>query len=175
MKRCVDVVPLLGPLLDSALAEDDAAWVQDHLAGCASCRDRKALLAAQADALREKLAARAAAADFTGFAERVMARIQQETPPPPLERAQVWGREMWGAHKGAFAAAGGLAVAACMALAVLFTPPSAPFDDAETLLADASAPQVEEVDFGTHDGAVLQLTRETTVIWMFDDRVGVQQ
>jgi hypothetical protein len=30
------------------------------------------------------------------------------------------------------------------------------------------------VDFGTHDGAVLQLPHDTTVIWMSDDR-GVQQ
>jgi len=46
-------------------------------------------------------------------------------------------------------------------------------DDA-TLLADASGPQIEEVEFGTHDGAVLQLPRDTTVIWMSDDK-GVPQ
>jgi hypothetical protein len=43
----------------------------------------------------------------------------------------------------------------------------------EVMLADNS-PQVEEVDFGTRSGAVLQLTPQTTVIWMSDDRA-VQQ
>jgi hypothetical protein len=41
-------------------------------------------------------------------------------------------------------------------------------------LADDGTPdpqsRIEEVDFGTHDGAVLQLPNETTVIWMSDDR-----
>ena len=31
MKRCQDIVPLLGPLLDGALPDDDRAWVEDHL------------------------------------------------------------------------------------------------------------------------------------------------
>jgi len=57
-------------------------------------------------------------------------------------------------------------VAACMALAVLFFPSRA--DDAG-LIADNS-PQIEEVDFGTRNGAVLQLPRQTTVIWISDDR-----
>ena len=59
-----------------------------------------------------------------------------------------------------------MALAACMALFMLFLP--ATTDDAPAV-ADNS-PQVEEVDFGTRDGAVLQLGHETTVIWMSDDR-----
>src|SRR5207247_7675246 len=47
MKRCEDVVPLLGPLMDSALPEDDREWVEEHLRECAACRDRKTLIAAQ--------------------------------------------------------------------------------------------------------------------------------
>ena len=171
MKRCEEVVPLLGPLLDAALPDDDRAWVEDHLGGCASCTDRKALLAAQGEALREVLRARGMAADFSGFAGRVMARVHDDKSPAPVT---AYGSELWGAHKGAFAAAGGLALAACMALAVLFLPARTEPDDS-ALLADARASQVEEVDFGTHDGAVLQLPHETTVIWMSEDRGAVQQ
>jgi hypothetical protein len=58
---------------------------------------------------------------------------------------------------------------------VFFVPARGADDEAATLLADASSPQVEEVDFGTHDGAVLQLPRGTTVIWMSDDHPAVQQ
>jgi len=73
---------------------------------------------------------------------------------------------MLGAHRGAFGAAG-VVLAACMALAV-FLAPSRANDDLD-LLADNS-PQVEQVDFGTRDGAVLQLPGQTTVIWLSDDR-----
>jgi anti-sigma factor RsiW len=165
MKRCEEVVPLLGPLADGALSTDDRTWVEDHLRGCASCRDRGALIVAQGQALRDALAARAAKLPLDGFADRVLARTrEQRAAPSPIP---VWGREMWWAHRGAFLSAGGLAAAACMALAVFLFPSRA--DDELALLADNS-PQVEEVEFGTRDGAVLQLPQQTTVIWMSDDR-----
>jgi anti-sigma factor RsiW len=169
MKRCEEVVPLLGPLADGVLPDDDRAWVDDHLAGCAPCRDRRALIGAQGQALREALAARAAPIPLDGFADRVLARLAEQRAAP--SRAPVWAREMWWAHRTAFTAASGLAAAACIALAFFLSPSRG--DDDLGLLADNS-PQVEEVDFGTRDGAVLQLPKETTVIWMSDDR-GVQQ
>jgi anti-sigma factor RsiW len=170
MKRCEEVVPLLGPLLDGALPDHDRIWVEDHVRGCPACRDRQALIAAQAQAIRDSLAARTGQLDLGGFSDRVLARMREERPRT-AERAAVWGREIWWAHRGPVAAAGGLAAAACVALAVVFLAP-AQTDDIG-LLADNS-PQVEEVDFGTPDGAVLQLSRQTTVIWMSDDR-GVPQ
>lgn len=169
MKRCPEIVPLLSPLLDGLLPDDDRAWVEDHLCGCASCRDRLALIAAQAQAIRETLAARVEKLDLSGFSDRVLARARNQRARAS-ERAPVWGREMWWAHRRAFTAAGGLAVAACVALAVFLSPPRG---DEIGLLAENS-PQLEEVDFGTRDGAVLQLPRQTTVIWMSDDRA-VQQ
>ena len=169
MKRCLDVVPLLGPLMDSALHEDDRDWVEEHLRECASCRDRQALLAAQAAAVRERLEARGAQADFSGFADKVLARAQAEQQMRGMEHLRVWGGEMWGAHRRTIGAASGLAAAACLAVAVLFTPPAADAPE-ETLLADASLPQIEEVDFGSHDGAVTQLGDKTPVIWLSEDR-----
>jgi anti-sigma factor RsiW len=169
MKRCEEIVPLLGPLADGALPKDGSARVQDHLRGCAACRDRMALIAAQGDALREALAARAAQANFDGLADRVLAKAAAQPHRAPLP---VWFSELWSVHRGAFAAAGGLAAAAAVALAVLYAPP--PALDEPGLLADARGPEIQEVEFGTHDGAVLQLSPETTVIWMSDDR-GAQQ
>lgn len=175
-KRCQEVVPLLGPLLDNELAADDRAWVEDHLPGCASCRDRLALIAAQGQAIREALEARAAAARLDGFADRVLARAGTANV---VELTPVWVREMWGAHRGAFAAAVGVALAACMALGVFFVPGQPPLQvpgqqpqaqEEPAILAEASGPTIDEVDFGTHDGAVLQLSGDTPVIWMSDDR-----
>lgn len=171
MKRCEEVVPLIGPLLDAALPDDDRAWVEDHVGGCASCRDRKALISAQGEALREALGRRAAAAGFDGFADRVMARIANDPGRAPVK---VWGLEMWGAHRAAFTTLGGLAAAACIALAALLLPHDSGADDG-AFLADAAAPQVDEVEFGTRDGAVFELPHETTVIWMSDDRPAVQR
>jgi anti-sigma factor RsiW len=163
MKRCEEVAPLLGPLLDGALPDDDRAWVEDHLRGCQPCRDRQALIAAQAQAIRDVLAERAGKLDFTGFSDRVLARVRVERARA-AELAPVWGRELWWAHRRAFAAAGVAALAVCAALALFFSPSR----DEGALLAENS-PQVEEVDFGTLNGAVLQLPRQTTVIWMSDE------
>jgi hypothetical protein len=58
-----------------------------------------------------------------------------------------------------------------MALAVFLGP--AGTAGSGPAVADNS-PQLEEVDFGTHDGAVLQLAGQTTVIWMSEDK-GVPQ
>ena len=168
MKRCEDAVPLLGPLLDSALSEDDRDWVEEHLRECAACRDRRALIAAQGAAIRERLEARSAQADFSGFVDKVLARAHSEKELRGLEHARVWGGEMWGAHRRLIAAASGLAVAAGLAMAVLFAPQAQP--PAEVLLADASIPQIDEVDFGSHDGAVTQLRDQTPVIWLSEDR-----
>lgn len=167
MKRCEDVVPLIGPLLDGALGAADRAWVDEHVRGCAACSGRRALILAQAQALRDALRARAAAISLSGFPDRVLARTRQQERSRAAEQARVWGREMWWAHRGILTAGSGLALAACMALFVLFLP-AVSVDDGPG--AADNSPQVEEVDFGTRDGAVLQLGRETTVIWMSDDR-----
>lgn len=166
MARCEQVIPLIGPFADGELAGRRRLRVEQHLAGCGRCRERQALLLAQAQALREVLARRAAEADFDGFAERVLRRARLEKPAG-ARRLPAWLDAIWTAHRRTFAAAGGLALAASLMVAVLLRP-FAPADDA-ALLADASAPQVEQVDFGTQSGAVLQLPRETTVIWMSDE------
>src|SRR5438105_7049820 len=169
MKRCPDAVPLLGPLLDGALPPDDSEWALEHLRECAGCRERQALIAPQGAALREKMLARGAAADFGGFADRVLLRAGKEEKLRGLEHLRVYGSEMWGAHKRALLAAGGLAAAACLGLAVFFLPPRAAGPE-ELLYADASIPQIEEVEFGSHDGAVLHLRDQTPVIWLSEDR-----
>src|SRR5207237_1936944 len=106
MRRCEEVVPLLGPLHDGALADDDRAWVEDHSRGCASCRDRLALIAALSQAVRESVVARARGLDLKKLPDRVMARVREERSRA-AQRAAVWGRERWWAPRRALAAAGG--------------------------------------------------------------------
>ena len=130
-----------------------------------------AFLAAQGAALREAVVARAAPADFARLTDRVMARVATESRPGASRRLSLWSSEMWGAHRAMMTAAGSFALAACLALAVLLQP-ATPLDDGAQqaeLLSDAAQPQVDEVDFGTHDGAVLRLQDKTPVIWLGED------
>lgn len=172
MSACrTEIMPLLGAFADGELSPDERERVQQHLAGCGDCRARQAFLAAQGAALRERVVARAAerpAADFTRLTERVMARV---AAAPPRSRLGQWSSSMWAAHRAAVTAAGSFAVAACLALAVFLQPGSRSdegLQQAESL-ADAAQTQVDEVDFGTHDGAVLRLHDKTSVIWLGED------
>src|SRR2546428_11127921 len=99
---------------DGALADDDRAWVEEDACGCASCRDRLALIAALSLAVRESVVARAPGLDLKRLPDRVMARGRQERSRA-APRAAGWGRGMWGAPPRALAAAGGPAGAACLA------------------------------------------------------------
>jgi anti-sigma factor RsiW len=169
VKDCREIVSRLGAYADGELPEDERGLVASHLRSCASCSDRLRLLAAQGAALRERIVARGAGRDLSGLADRVMALVAVEQRPAPLQRLPVWTSELWGAHRAAFAAAGSLALAACLALAMILKPDagdSAAMIQAEVATADAFAPQVDEVDFGGHAGAVMQLRDRTPVIWL---------
>src|SRR5205085_1857331 len=117
-------------------ADEDRAWLEEHVRECAACATRRLLLEATRDAVRETVTARAASADLSRVADAVLARVKEDRPPANVVRLQVWGTEMWRAHRGAISAAAGLAAAACVAALALLVPlrgePSRP-----TLLADA--------------------------------------
>jgi anti-sigma factor RsiW len=169
-RRCEESVPLLGPLMDGELREEDRVWLAEHVSCCQSCAGRLALLAAQRDAIREAVVRKAASADLSRVADAVLARAPEERAPAPVLRLRVWGTEMWRERRGLLSAAAGLAVAASVA-AVAILAPQLPGDSRRgALLADARNPgtTVEEVDFENHEGAVLQ-SGQTTVIWIDDD------
>ena len=173
-RRCEESVPLLGPWIDGELAEEDSAWLAEHVSCCKVCSARKALLEAQRDAVREVVVARAASADLSGLADAVLARVQNDRAPAPVLRLRVWGSETWRAHRTRISAAAGLMVAASLALVAIFSPLRSDAPGRGPLLADARAPNttVDEVDFESHEGAVLQ-AGQTTVIWVDDDSPAV--
>lgn len=174
-RRCEETVPLLGPWLDGELADEDLAWVDEHVGECGACAGRKALLAATRDAIRETVVRRAASADLSRVADAVLARVQKDRGVDNVVRLRVWGAEMWRAHRGSISAAGGLAAAACVAVAVLLSPFRSDTPRSPALLADARPfTTLEHIDFENHEGAVLQ-AGETTVIWIDDDGPAVPQ
>jgi anti-sigma factor RsiW len=179
MNDCRDAIPLLGPALDGELPRADRAWVDEHLAGCSACRDRQALLSAQAGALRQALEARAGAVDFSAFSQRVMARIAldaEQRSASPLERLSVWLREVFAANRFALGAGAGLTAAAALALVVILRPPGPAAKPAsDQALALASADQgahaqadIDELEVYGEEGSVLQLPGQSTVIWVSD-------
>jgi anti-sigma factor RsiW len=172
-RRCEESVPLIGPWMDGELPEEDLAWLTEHVACCEVCTTRKALLAAQRDAVRESVVRRAASADLSRIADAVLARVTHDRPPATALRLRVWGVETWRAHRGRISAAAGLAMAASLAVVALFSPLRS---DTRTgpLLAEASGggTTVEEIDFESHEGAVLQ-SGHTLVIWVDDDAPAV--
>jgi anti-sigma factor RsiW len=164
-RRCEESVPLIGPYLDGELPEEDLVWLEEHLSDCDPCTARKNLLIAQAEAIRERAAARAREVELAGVADAVLARIDREAPRPgpPLS---VWGLEMWGAHRGALSAGAGVAIAGCLALALFLAPQrQSPVMLAQAQMGGAS---IDEIDFESHEGAVLQ-NGATTTIWVDDD------
>ncbi|TMA21644.1 MAG: zf-HC2 domain-containing protein [Deltaproteobacteria bacterium] len=164
-RRCEESVPLLGPYLDGELPEEDLVWLEEHLADCDPCTARKNLLIAQAEALRERAAARVRDVDLGSVADAVFARIDREGPrtAPPLS---VWGLEMWGAHRAVLSAGAGVAVAGCLALA-LFLAPQRP-SPVMIAQAQATGASIDEIDFENHEGIVMQ-NGATTTIWVDDD------
>jgi anti-sigma factor RsiW len=175
-RRCEESVPLLGPWLDGELAEEDRVWLEEHVGQCGPCAQRKALIAATRDAIRENVVRRAASADLSRVADQVLARIENDRDTGKAVRLRVWGAEMWQAHRGRIVAGAGLAAAACVAIAALV----APLGGGETphrvtLLADARPlTTLEQIDFENHEGAVLQ-SGDTMVIWIDDDGPAVPQ
>ena len=162
--RCQESVPLLGPYLDGELEAEDRAWVDEHLGGCAACRTRKALLAAQRDAIRNHVVARAAGADLSRLTTAVMQRVSRQRPSPPVS---VWGRELWRAHRVRISTAAALAVAASVAAIVAIRPLGRGAPAASQPVAQIVS--IDEVDFVDRPGMVLQ-SGQTAIIWLSKDQ-----
>lgn len=163
MRPCRDIAKLLSAFLDGELAPDDREYVDDHVRGCAQCALRCDLLRAQGQALRERMAEAAAGVDFEAMTRGILARVSHDRPLRGLPRLRVLGEELWRGHRRSFAAAGGLALAASVALVVALAPPK-PLPEGRVAVA-----QIDELDFGSHDGAVLELPHDTTVIWLSEE------
>lgn len=72
---------MLSPFIDGELSPADRLTVERHLAACPDCTARVADLRAESGLVRVGMEMLAEEADFTGFAQRVMARITPEKPP----------------------------------------------------------------------------------------------
>jgi anti-sigma factor RsiW len=91
---CRSSVELMSRRLDGLLEPPDAARLDDHLAGCATCRAQWAALR-EADGLLRS-SARRPIAPPTDFAAHVMSRVAAT----PVVRPQFWERDAQGVRGG---------------------------------------------------------------------------
>ena len=152
---CRDVIPLLGAWLDRELGSEDAARVEGHVMECPACSDRMALFAAQGEALRVAMTARAAAsADLSALTRSVLAQAAEQKPRRVVRRpVAVLVRPVAVAMALAAAVAG-----VAIGLRTFSQPPA----EAPLPVRVAS---IDEVDFRGAQGFVLQ-SGPTSIIWL---------
>src|SRR5689334_9119009 len=110
---CKSFIPLLSPFIDGELSPDDRKTVEQHLSACKDCTGRVADLRAESGLVRIGLEMAADDVDWSGFSQKVMARITPEKPPL-MERIRASFSEMFLYQRGALVS--GFAVAAAVAV-----------------------------------------------------------
>jgi anti-sigma factor RsiW len=78
---CQSYLSMLSPFIDGELTPAQRQTVERHLAACPECTARVADLRAESALVRLGMEMLAEEADFTGFAQKVMARVTPEKPP----------------------------------------------------------------------------------------------
>jgi anti-sigma factor RsiW len=111
---CKTFVPMLSPFIDGELSPADRQLVERHVSVCQDCVGRVADLRAESGLVRLGMEMLAEEADFTGFAQKVMARVTPERPPV-WERVRLSVTEFFTYHRGAMVTA---AVSAAVVLLI---------------------------------------------------------
>ena len=169
--QCNEIAPMLGAYEDGELGGTEQREVARHLAECASCKTEMASTAA----LGAQLRATVIEPDLTGFAEAVLERIADLTPPLHVRIGRYFEsvREQLSATFALGAA--GLAVAALTA--VLIAPYAARFinQGSQTQVASApaasAAPAVEFVQNEVSPSIVTPLMEPRTVVASLESHI----
>lgn len=160
---CKTWLPMLSPFIDGELSATDRQTVERHLSACKDCTARVADLRAESGLLRLGMEMLADEADFTGFAQKVMAQVTPERPPL-LERMRVALSEMFLYQRGALVmTAAGAAIAVLVGVLVLrdHTPEGYAGDR-------VVVQQVSAGDNATVQPVVSTTDSGNTIIWLVD-------
>ncbi len=149
--------------LDGELSPVARVALEAHLAVCPACTLRMGEMRAVGEALRRRYEAQAEAADFSGFAQGVLARLRPHRPPLG-ERLSVAFSE-WRTHRPAVLW-GGVGLVAAALLAAVALPPL-PGDGT----AEPPHPSLQAVstDESSHVAPVVLKTEGgDAIIWLVD-------
>lgn len=164
---CERFWPELSPYIDGELEPTSRVQLERHLAVCADCTARVADFRAESGLIRLGLEMAADDADFSGFAQQVLARVTPERPPF-FERLRISFDEFFTHHRGMVLTS--LATAAVVVLVglplfLLQKPPQGYAGEMMELRAVRVAEEahVQPVVFEAE-------SEEATIIWLVDDR-----
>ena len=163
---CEAFIPMLSAYVDGELPPRERGSVEVHLAACRECAGRAADFRAGSGLVRIGLEMAADEVDFTGFAQKVVARL---TPYklPLMERWRIWLAETFRHQRGVLVSS--LAVVAAVLLAGVAGPllwqrePPPGYAQQRMVLKSVS------IEPGAHVSPVV-LTTESgdAIIWLVD-------
>jgi anti-sigma factor RsiW len=161
---CGEFVSHLSPYVDGEVPPRVRVQVERHLTHCPDCTGRVADFRAEAGLVRHGLELLTDEADFTGFAQKVMAQVTPQRPPF-WERLRIIVGETWRYQRAALGSGLALAAALLLALPLGLSARHA----MQAIPAHLSVHSVT-VDPGAHVAPVV-LTNDQTgdaIIWLVD-------
>jgi anti-sigma factor RsiW len=139
MNECTEIGPMLGAFQDGELEPPEMREVARHLAQCAACEAELA----QHEALALRLREAVTVPELDGFAEGVMSRIAELSPPI---RARLLRRfELAREQITTALSLGALALATAAIIAVIVTPYASRLTEHGTQIAQTTAEHVAQV------------------------------
>jgi hypothetical protein len=163
MKHCADIKKSLGAWIDGEVAAAEAAEIQLHVQGCASCLDEKTRIERIEASLKSLLETRASAIAFDSFWAGVRRRIDEERPWPT--RAGDWMRGVFSPPRLAWA------VPTMVVMLVAALSLDQFFPGWRWAFGPTNVASVESIDSHGFNVALLREAKtKTTVIWLFENQ-----
>lgn len=160
---CKSYLPLLSPFIDGELTPAERQTVERHLAACPDCTGRVADLRAESGLVRLGMEMFADEADFSGFAQKVMARVTPEKAPL-WDRLRLSIQEMFLYQRGALVTAAATVAVVVLATLLLTREGTPAGYERETI-----AVQKVEVDESENVRPVVMNTDNgNAIIWLVD-------
>lgn len=182
-KECKD--NQLNLYLDDELGKSKRSTLDDHVSDCTQCAKKLKLLRLQGDLLREDLALAVEKADFTGFENHVMQKIQQNKPVGLLENIFLGAKELVSQYRAIWVTS--LVTAAVLLIVLLPYLSTHPDIDQQIMhpaTEDATTPHIavqapplpkdnqliiDSLEYAGQRSMIFTVSKNnTTVIWLYD-------
>jgi anti-sigma factor RsiW len=169
-ESCKKIELLIESYLDDELSKSKKEKVEQHLRACENCQMTLEALKLQGGLLREQMESQADQIDFTGFEDRVLARIREEKPPTFTERAGAWVREVAYYYRAVWITSLATAVLLLAILVPLLSRDTSPGGEPDVQVADVDNEVIiDSVEYAGQRSMIFTVSKNnTTVIWLYD-------
>ena len=163
---CERFWPELSPYIDGELEPSSRVQLERHLSACSDCSALVDDFRAEGGLIRLGLDMAADEADFTGFAQKVLARVTPERPPF-FERLRISFDEFFTHHRGMVLTSLATAAAVLLVGLPIFLLQGAPQGYAGETMELQAVRVAEEAHV---QPVVLEVeAEEATIIWLVDE------